>query len=547
MLRSIQAICLRLRDDEGGNVFILFAASMIPVLLFMGGAVDLARYARYKADLSNAVDSAALALARQGEDFTEAEATEFVGNYMSGFSVDDAYFSVGEFAVEKTDHGFVVSVDGSMDTIFLPLGKVNNINADIAAEVVHASNRVELALVLDNTGSMNCGNVQSGNCVSDWSSPSSGSRIVALQNAAHTLIDTLMQDNPEDPDLVKIAVVPFEGAVNIKNASLDYGWLDWQNTPQAKFNGANFDEIEYEVEVGEKCKGSGKKKKCEPIYETVSQEISHKWLFDQLHADNSNVEWAGCVEMRAAPYDLLDTTPSQASPDTLFVPYFWPDEPDSDNDNGDDYTNNYLDDQTSSNGSGAQRHSEKYLTSEVDWDGSPDTSFPYESGPNFGCPRPIVPLTNVKATVEAAIDNLVAYYSTGTFIPTGLVWGWHVLSSTAPFTEGLAPSHEDFDKTVKALVLLTDGDNFITSEDNHNKSRFSAYNYVNLSVGGAYRLSSNNVSTATTNLNTKTSTACTNVKSAGIRLYTIIFGNTSSATETLMRNCATVDDGAPLY
>jgi hypothetical protein len=251
--------------------------------------------------------------------------------------------------------------------------------------------------------------------------------------------------------------------------------------------------------------------------------------------------------MRAEPYDVLDTVPDVNTPDTLFVPYFWPDEPDSDNDDGDDYTNNYLDDITSSNGSAAQKYVQKYYTSNIDWHSSADTSFPYERGPNFGCPRPIVPLTNVKATVESSIDNLVAYYSTGTFIPTGLVWGWHLLSSTEPFTEGIAPNHEDFDKTVKALVLLTDGDNFITSEDNHNKSRFSGYNYVNLSVGGAYRLGSNNVSTATSNLNTKTSTACTNVKNAGIRLYTIIFGNTSSATETLMRNCATVDDGAPLY
>ena len=32
--------------------------------------------------------------------------------------------------------------------------------------------------------------------------------------------------------------------------------------------------------------------------------------------------------MRNAPYDVLDTTPTTATPDTLFVPFFWPDEPD---------------------------------------------------------------------------------------------------------------------------------------------------------------------------------------------------------------------------
>ena len=48
--------------------------------------------------------------------------------------------------------------------------------------------------------------------------------------------------------------------------------------------------------------------------------------------------------MRAEPYDLLDTEPTDPTLDTLFVPRFWPDEPDSNNDDGDNYENNYLND-----------------------------------------------------------------------------------------------------------------------------------------------------------------------------------------------------------
>src|SRR4051812_35195479 len=69
--RVLRDALRRLRYDERGNIFILFAASVIPLLLFMGGAVDVARFARYRADLANAVDSAALALARQHDDYTE--------------------------------------------------------------------------------------------------------------------------------------------------------------------------------------------------------------------------------------------------------------------------------------------------------------------------------------------------------------------------------------------------------------------------------------------------------------------------------------------
>ena len=64
---------------------------------------------RYKAELSNAVDSAALALARRGEDYTDSEATAFVKNYLSGFAVEDSEFTITNVNVTKTDNGFQVS------------------------------------------------------------------------------------------------------------------------------------------------------------------------------------------------------------------------------------------------------------------------------------------------------------------------------------------------------------------------------------------------------------------------------------------------------
>jgi hypothetical protein len=284
--------------------------------------------------------------------------------------------------------------------------------------------------------------------------------------------------------------------------------------------------------------------------------VGHKWLYAKLKANDSNVKWAGCVEMRAEPYDLNDTAPDTGTPDTLFVPFFWPDEPDSNNDNGDTYHNNYLNDQgTFTTGSGwreredpagAQKSLAKY--NNISWrSGQKDTSFPYESGPNYGCPRPIVPLTNSKSTIETAIDNMIAYGAMGTFIPTGLVWGWHVLSPGIPFTEGVGPGNQYYDRTVKALVLLSDGENSVTAADNHNKSRFSAYNYTGLQVNSNYRLGASDADTAQTDLNTKTSTLCTNVKNGGIRLYTITFGDIPNSAKTLMENCASVDKGAALY
>ena len=284
------------------------------------------------------------------------------------------------------------------------------------------------------------------------------------------------------------------------------------------------------------------------------QTIGHKWLFEKLTADNSRVKWAGCVEMRAGAYELSDAEPDPGISDSLYVPYFWPDEPDSDNDDGDYYSNNYLDDRGSfSTGSGrrsrddpaaAQRDLRKYTS--ISWrSGQKDTSPPYESGPNKGCPQAITPLRNAnsKAAIKASIDAMIAYPATGTFIPAGLVWGWHVVSPGVPYTEGLAPGDEYYDQTVKAVVLFTDGDNSVTGISNHNRSYFSAFNYVSEGRMGT----TTSYTTATDNLDAKTSELCGNVKASGVRLYTISFGSMSASSQAMMRNCATLDEGARLY
>ena len=61
-------------------------------------------------------------------------------------------------------------------------------------------------------------------------------------------------------------------------------------------------------------------------------------------------------------------------------------------------------------------------------------------------------------------------------IPAGLLWGWRVLSPTSPFTEGATYTDE---KWVKAIVLLTDGENDVGQGGNGiNKSVYNAFGYA---------------------------------------------------------------------
>lgn len=600
MYHFVRQFLRRFRRDEGGNVFILFGATAIPLLLVMGGAVDVTRYLRYKAELSNAVDSASLALAREHADYTEEQADTFVTDYVNAFNTGDAQFSVQDFDVVKLDTGFRVTATGAMQTIFLPLGSfvdngqgINSMPVNITAEVVSGSNRLELALVLDVTGSMNCAATVSGSCSGNWSAPAADSRIVALRSASQTLVNTLMASETNNPDQIKIGVVPFEGTVNIgaTYAANPPSWVDWSNTASAYWNGRNFGG--YNFTTNATC----------TIGTAGCSRVGHKWLFDQLTQANSAIKWEGCVEMRNAPYDILDTTPTAGTPDTLFVPFFWPDAPDRYNTSSTaapyqytttintrynsnfsstsgnatstsssynyTYMNNYLQDKVaqayaSTRPATVQTRLEKYkytsASNKATWQTTPSasnqytlaTSAPFRAGPNHGCPEAIVPLTSTKSTIIDRLDGLVAYAAMGTYIPVGLVWGWHLLTSNEPFTQGNAPGSQYYDTTLKAVVLFTDGENSTTSASNHNNSYFSGYGFLSANRLGT----TSSTSTANATLDTKTASLCTNVKQNGtpsddsdnIRLYVITFGTISSSTQTLMTNCASTDDeGSALY
>ncbi len=359
MFRFFCDAARRFRRDERGNIFVLFGASVIPLLLVMGGAVDVGRYERYKGELMSAVDAAALALARQHDDYTSAQATTFVTNYVNAFNVTDSQFSLASLSVTKLNNGFHVSAVGRMKTIFLPLTKMTKMGSGIAtldahiiSEVVNSSNRVELALVFDNTGSMT-DYAGSNPCASG------SDRMAGLKCAATTLVNSLMdQMNAGGGPELKVALVPFEGAVNVGvDTSNPPSWIDWSNQGNAFYAGLNFEKFNFSNNTSGCTSG------------TNCKYIGPKWMYNKL-----GISWAGCVEMRAEPYDTLDTAPDTSNPDTLWVPMFWPDEPDSTND-----WNSYLTDGVTGSFSVRQKSLAKYnksSSSQVSWlSGKKDTTY----------------------------------------------------------------------------------------------------------------------------------------------------------------------------
>ena len=140
-----------------------------------------------------------------------------------------------------------------------------------------------------------------------------------------------------------------------------------------------------------------------------------------------------------------------------------------------------------------------------------------------------------------------------TVIPAGLMWGWHLLSPNGPFGDGVAYTDT---KTIKAIILVTDGENDVqlggstTPTNGFNKSIYNAYGYgsgphLNLlslpaSLVGVQEQSNYNIDQKEIQL-------CNNIKSVTdaygnqgrIKIYTIGFGSSiNSNALTLLSQCA---------
>jgi Flp pilus assembly protein TadG len=183
----------RFRRDKQGNVVFIFSLTLVPALLFIGAAIDYTHASSKRGKLQHAVDSAVLAAAESKTGtLTDAQAAgsaAFAANFPegNGIAISQPTNSPG------TTHG-VATV--SVETSFLKIAGINSISIGATAESKSFANAtaIEVALVLDNTGSM----------LND---------MPALKTAASNLTNTLFSSAQGNANF-KMSVVPFVAAVN---------------------------------------------------------------------------------------------------------------------------------------------------------------------------------------------------------------------------------------------------------------------------------------------------------------------------------------------
>ncbi len=465
----------RQTKSRRGSVGVVGALAAVPLILVVGLAVDATRVWLVRARLQTALDAAALVAAR--EINVSAGTANSTALFWSNFGRTSKTDNTGYLGATATIPK-VAKVDANTVTMTSQASVATTFLrlAGVGPVVVHASTTSQRAI-----------NGMELSLVLDITgSMATNNNIATLRQAATNLVNILYGSADTQQNLW-VAVVPYVASVNLGNQHAS--WL----------TAGSLDQTAYQ-----------------------------------------NASWMGCVEARANGNDSTDATPAAAP----FTPFLW------------------------KSTLGKYFSGTKAVTGDNDWSATHITEAQQSSngnstvGPNLSCSAtPVLPLTASKATVLASIAGLQATYRGGTFANLGMQAGWFTLSPKWRGWWGSPTLPLDYNTPfmTKVLVIMTDGTNTWFDWDG-GAPGLAPTTYTGQKVDADYtaygRLSENrigitmpNTGNITNDLNTanaraktqidsRLSALCTTLKKSGITLYTITFGVSDSATQSLWQNCA---------
>ena len=184
----------RFLKDRRGSVALLFAALLVPIVAFAGMAVDFARTFKIRTTMQIAAGAASLAAGT-------VSATSTAQRVQIAESVFLANAKLSQFGLQATTSVTVapgsvqVTANVSVPTAFMKLVSIDEVGVRVESGVATAGKTLELAMMLDITGSM------------------SGQKIADMKWAAKDFID-IVTPNGGGNSPTKIAFVPFADRVN---------------------------------------------------------------------------------------------------------------------------------------------------------------------------------------------------------------------------------------------------------------------------------------------------------------------------------------------
>ena len=440
----------RFRRSEQGNIAVIFVIALLPLVAFMGAAIDYSLVNRARTSMQSALDSAALMVAKDAaaKSMTASQISQEAQDLFNSMYNHPEVTNVS-IAATYTSSGtstLVITGSASMPTNFMKVVGFPTLSFNLSSTIVlGGTTKLQVALVLDNTGSMT-------------ETDSTGtSKISALTTASHNLL-SMLQANAKSPGDIQVAIIPFANFVKVNPALFKtMAWISWglqsgsggggdggsgsgsgsnSGSGSSGGSGSNSGSGSNNSGSGSGCNG-GDGGSGGGGGSGSGGSGSGGGSADPCNPSNST--WTGCFTDRNQPYDVQSTAPTANVLNTYF--------------------------------------------------------------PAVNCSlAQLTPLSSNWTALNSTIDTMVAAGTTNQ--PIGLVWGWHALTTGDPLNAPAPPSG-----TKQILILLTDGLN-----------------------------TQNRWTTNQASIDAREQLVCTNIKAAGITIYTVLV---MSGNSSVLQSCAT--------
>jgi len=277
---SLRSRVRTFRHATAGNVILTFALTTIPMVGFVGAAVDYSRGNSAKAAMQQAIDATGLILSRDAQSLSEAalklKADQLFKTLINRPEIQNIVVTPVLYTPQESTFRLTVDATGMVPTTFTKVIGKESLDLSVNTEIQWGVKKLELALGLDNTGSMG-----------------QSSKMTELKKAllnvkgqsgatADGLLETLRKAAKKAGD-IKISIIPFDTTVKVGTSYKNDTWLDWTEA----FGTCNKSSLT----------SPKTKTRCEAISGGV-------WTKDT----NKN-NWNGCVIDRNQNNDVADTLP----------------------------------------------------------------------------------------------------------------------------------------------------------------------------------------------------------------------------------------------
>lgn len=204
MKRYVRNVGQSFKKSDRGNVAVMTAVALLVVVGATALSLDISQGVNTKSRLADATDSLSLLLAK-GRITEQAEMREVAEEYLAENYPALTGDKIEIISLSWEDDAVTVKLSNVSDNSFGSFLGSNKIDVSVASTAVFSRKPMDIALVLDSTGSMG------------------GSRMTTLKSAGTDMVDLIDEYSNGN---VRISVVPFATNVNVGLSQRNASWAN---------------------------------------------------------------------------------------------------------------------------------------------------------------------------------------------------------------------------------------------------------------------------------------------------------------------------------